>query len=863
ELARVRLALAHRSPEQLLAQPSLVEPAALLIARLFYKASGAAFIVDPQMSAICALRLIRRDGGLTVYSAAAFATYSLLLGQVLSDLRGMERYGQLALALLERRPDAGVSILVHFLYGGMIGFWSRPLRECAEHLRIACARGEELGDLTLTIAARGLLVFNLLSSGAPLGEVARAAEEARRVAHRARHGATVANMTLILRVVHALQVPASGELSLSGDGLDEDAMTVEYKGLRAKLPRISVTHLRAFALMTLGRAREALPLIEAIHAKGRRRLINSYWVVEHAFLRALALVDAADRAAPIPRARLLWQIERERRRLRRWAQSCPANVTAKLALVEAELARLRGDHVASPRRYEASIRAAIDHDLGHDEALARERAAGYYLERGFDEIGALHLRSARLAHDRWGAAAKVELLERHHAGILRARDDTPGSERASRTGTRTRGATHVSGSEIDLDSVLEAAEFFARSDELDRILQGAIEALVACASASRGGLILADVGHLKLRALLDPDLGASAQALDQRLEEADAVPRSLIHLSYRTSEVVVVGDVGDSPLAARDPYFTRQRVRAAACFPLALAREGAALGVIYLENTLTPRAFTAARVRVISALASQLAIAVERVRLLRALREATQVAEEASAAKSSFLLRLSHELRTPLNVIIGYGDYLRELREDDEELVEITSAIQSSGRRLLESVSRVLDLTGAAAGDSRLAAAPVVVAALLAEARASIEPLLVDSRVTARVRCEPPDLVILADRYRLERIVAILAQNAAKFTREGAVALEARLSPDPDAATHVELTIIDTGIGISSEHHGQIFEAFTQVDGAVTREHEGLGLGLSVCRHFAAELGAQLEVESAPGQGSRFTVRLPYVPATR
>ena len=236
---------------------------------------------------------------------------------------------------------------------------------------------------------------------------------------------------------------------------------------------------------------------------------------------------------------------------------------------------------------------------------------------------------------------------------------------------------------------------------------------------------------------------------------------------------------------------------------------------------------------------------------------ATAQAEEASRAKSQFLANMSHELRTPLNAIIGYSEMLaEEMAEGGHEAVLADLArIQKAARHQLGLVNAVLDLSKVEAGRMEIEVAPFVVAAAVAEVAELVRPLLEKGGNALEVRCgrgEP--LVMNGDETKVRQSLFNLLSNAAKFTENGRVLLD--VGTEDDGRT-VVFRVRDTGVGIAPEHLPRLFTPFTQADSSTAKRFGGTGLGLAITKRFCEMMGGSITVESEPGRGATFTIRLP------
>ena len=241
--------------------------------------------------------------------------------------------------------------------------------------------------------------------------------------------------------------------------------------------------------------------------------------------------------------------------------------------------------------------------------------------------------------------------------------------------------------------------------------------------------------------------------------------------------------------------------------------------------------------------------------LRRAMDELAQARDEAETSdrlKSQFLANMSHEIRTPLTGVLGMIQAM-QLGPMVPPQAERAALARQSAEALLAVIDDILELAKIEAGKAELRLAPLQLREVLDTVAAAHEPAAQAQGLAMSVKIhEAVEGVWIGDQALLTRVVGALVSNAVKFTPQGQVSLRAL-----PADGGVRITVRDTGVGIPADQHGDLFRKFTQVDGAATRRFGGVGLGLAICRELTALMGGVVSVESAPGEGSCFTVEVP------
>jgi signal transduction histidine kinase/CheY-like chemotaxis protein len=406
--------------------------------------------------------------------------------------------------------------------------------------------------------------------------------------------------------------------------------------------------------------------------------------------------------------------------------------------------------------------------------------------------------------------------------------------------------------------------------------------------------------------LCDADKASIIRKRDRAFYRAEAYGFSREYLDYvqhlpietdrgsASGRALLEGRVIHIADATADPEYTLADVQRLGGYRTVLSvpmfREGVPIGVLAVLRT-DVRPFTDKQIELITTLADQAAIAIENVRLFekeataRATAEAARdaaeraraeaaaaradvertrdvaeqarrEAEAANQAKSTFLATMSHEIRTPMNGVLGMIEVL-ERQGLNEAQQRTASTIRDSGKALLRIIDDILDFSKIEAGRLELEAIPFSLSTLVASTLEAFRSQLIakDLSLDAEIDAGSQDAVI-GDPSRVRQILSNLLSNAIKFTERGRVRVHVSTAALGEGNTRAAIAVADTGIGLSTEQLGKLFEPFVQADSSITREFGGTGLGLSIVRRLAQIMAGDVAVESTPGVGSIFTVTL-------
>ena len=405
-----------------------------------------------------------------------------------------------------------------------------------------------------------------------------------------------------------------------------------------------------------------------------------------------------------------------------------------------------------------------------------------------------------------------------------------------------------------LTALSEVGRAISSTLDMETVLRTIVSRAVQLTGLDAGSIFEYDErteeAHLRAAENVDDEILAILRRTPIRKGEG-AVGRTV-----STGEPTQVPDIHDESYKTRlRDAVIRGGYRSLLVVPL--LREQQIIGALAVIRKV-PGPFAAEMVELLKTFAAQSALAIQNARLFRDLAEKSKQLEVASQLKSQFLANMSHELRTPLNAIIGITEMLQEDARDlkREAELEPIARVLHAARHLLTLINEILDLSKIEAGRMEIHVESFAIAPLVEDVVSTVGTLAAKNGNRVVVDCAPGLGTMRADQTRLRQALLNLASNANKFTEHGTVTIRAKRVPE-DGREWVTMAVTDTGIGLTREQMGRLFQEFVQADASTTRKYGGTGLGLAISRRFCQMMGGDITVESEPERGSTFTIRLP------
>ena len=609
EYERIWINLGSRTIEELIELPLMSDPTSLATLDVLTKVSPPAMFSDPNLGSLVFCRAVNLslEHGNCDGSCAAYVHLSMIAGPYFGNYKDGFRFGRLGYDLVEKRRLKRFQARTYLLFASFVIPWTKPVRAGRDLIRQAFEVANKIGDLTFAAYSTYNLNTNFLTAGDPLVEVQREAENGLEFAQKARFGVVTDFITAQLGLIRTLRGSTPKFGSFDDEQFDELRFEHHLASDRVPITEcfywIRKLQARFFAMVYPSAVDAALKAQRLLWTTASR-----FESAEYHFYAALSHAACCDSAFPDQYRQHFETLAAHHRQLEIWEEYSPENFENRAALVGAEIARIEGRDLDAMRLYERAISSAQANGFVNNEAVANEVAARFYETRGFKKIAHAYLRDARYCYLRWGADGKVRQLDELYPH-LSEEEPVPGP-------TNTIG---TSVERLDLATVIKVSQTVSGEIVLEKLIDTLMREAIEHAGAERGLLIL----PRDFEQSIEAEAMTSRDTIIVRLREAfiaePELPESIIHYVVRTKESVILGDAASHHAFSSDPYLRRLHARSILCLPL--TNQAKLIGVLYLENNLTPHVFTPTRIAVLKLLASQAAISIENTRLYRDLEK--------------------------------------------------------------------------------------------------------------------------------------------------------------------------------------------------------------------------------------------------
>ncbi len=638
EYVKTKRMLDRFSMEELIDLPDTAPPEIVAAKQIMDRMSIAAYYSSRFLLAITASKWLRLNmqygnGG---RSYPPYVGFSTLLVTAFGKISYGCELASVAQALVDKSDDRVARPRVTQFYTALFEILKKSIKSCCETYHETYLQALEVGDLETAGSCAFTYANFAIYSGSELNALDQELAAYERDLFKLKQEFALAVVNVFRQtVLNLLGKYDKDRCQLIGESLDEEQMVETFEKIDHAGALLALYLGKMCLAYTFGRHADVLEYAAAsaaYHEKFSLSLLFPQYLF-YKSLSQLALIGKGE----IPRRKGLKAVNKESLVLRQWAEQAPDNYLHKVHLIDAELARVRGDKSEALGMYHRAAEAAKSVGFINEEALTCEAAAHFCRQENLTDVARMYMTRAHYSFTRWGAREKAEQLAETYPALISqvsrsgAGDDDPVGQTSVAFGIRSTvstGSATFSGTGLDLNTILKSSQTISSEIEMDHLLNKMMSIVIENAGAQKGAFLLSEAGGLVVKVVAD---GSDFRLQSTPLEESPDLSQAIVRYAVKTGNRVVLDNAGEDGRFAKDNYIGRHDIKSVICSPL--MKQGELTGVIYLENNLSDKVFTPARLELLNTLSAQIAISVENSLLISEMKEKEQLKKEMQIAR--------------------------------------------------------------------------------------------------------------------------------------------------------------------------------------------------------------------------------------
>ena len=626
----LKVRLYHKNIDTLLELTEITDSRLLLILKMMTNVSLSAYFCQPYLASYLALNIFKMTlkHGNSDVSPFAYVIYGSALCAIFKDYETGHKFGNLALRANDRFGGPGMTAKVLLYYGNAINIWHNHMRRGIDSTHTGIKSALETGDFNYAIYHIQMLLVFMLAAGKPLDEIAEECDRYYEFVEQSQDIGALNYLISVRQFIKCLIGMTYDQFSLDDDHFDEiqHIENMEEDDIKIILCRHYLIKMRLLYIM--GDFDGALIAANKCAALKHYHM-GTIIIPEYYFYHCLVLAAIYPSVSKPRQIFYRKRIKTFCRRLNQLASQCPENFEDKYLLTEAEYARITGHDQRALTFYHRAIKCAKSGGFTQNNAIANEAAAKFYISKGFDDIAKPFMTRARQSYQHWGAATKVDLLEKHFSTFLTADANLkslPGKQH------------------LDYNTIVNALQMISTEIILEDLLKNLMKIVLENAGARKVQFLTIKSNQMFLEAQLNIDYEDTI--IYKSLPAENRMDLFLPVLNYvkRTRTYMALDDAGSEGDFTRHAYVLKYQPKSVLCLPV--LRHSQLVALLYLENNITPAVFTPDRIKVLILLASQAAISLENARLYENVIKNEKELRKMSAKREDESLRYQAQLRS-------------------------------------------------------------------------------------------------------------------------------------------------------------------------------------------------------------------------
>ncbi|NEQ97072.1 MAG: AAA family ATPase [Cyanothece sp. SIO2G6] len=614
----------NKNIEDLADLPKLTEPYKIAAMSIMQPVLSAAWIINyPLLVEIILVQLkLCLQYNNPPQAAVTYGCYGMLLCGVLGDIDCGYEFGQLSIKLLEKYNIPNLEPLIIHLYYGFIWHWKKLVNDNIgqQNLLSIIQRLINTGNNEYACYCSMDYCHITFFRGHNLEQVEQDYEKYTKFIETINQEYSIHYLKICESIVENLiRKKQCSSLLMIGNSQDEENKYLEQYTHQKNQWLLFIYYFGKLIIHYIFKDYNNAFENSQNAKKYVAALFGFLSEPQYNFYSSLVCLSCFD---SVEQTELIDQVKNNQERMKKWAKYCPETFQHKYDLVEAEKARALGNNWYASELYEKAVQGAKKYDFIHEEALACERMAEFYLALGREEIGKIYLKNSHHCYTRWGAKAKVKKLEEEYPYFFLG---ATGKSQSSNLITTLLTAGSKEALNLDLTTILKASQAISGEIKLENLLRNLMKIVIENAGAQQGSLILNTNEHwvVEAQGTVNNDDVTILQSLPTTLVDTETsvsiLPTTVINYVACTQENIVLNNAVDEGQFISDPYIVAHKIKSILCTPL--LNQGQLKGMVYLENNLTTGAFTTDRVELINILAAQAAISIDNSRLYQTLEQ--------------------------------------------------------------------------------------------------------------------------------------------------------------------------------------------------------------------------------------------------